>query len=132
MAGLMSPKQAIDALLQVPYAPGGSDWAAADCFGIVELWYLHVLGITVYDRGNLQPGHGSLQQGRDAATDWLPVTEPRNHCLVIMRAGRHPAGHIGIFYDGHVLHSDDSHGCVYEPANGRFIRSRITGYLVRK
>lgn len=128
----MSPSSAIDAILNVPYQRGGGSWSGIDCFGVVELWYRHVLGIEVDDRGARGPGHASVQQGRDAVQHWQEVSAPVDHCLVLMRAGRHPAGHIGIYYGGSILHSDESHGCVYEPANGPFIRPRITGYLVRK
>lgn len=129
---MMSPSQAIDALVHVPYAPGKGDMAGADCFGIVELYYRLVLGIEVTDRADHPAGHGGLQAGFDAAANWVSIQQPEDHCLVIMRAKVLLAGHIGIYHSGHVLHSDESHGCVFEPINGRFIRSRITGFLRRK
>lgn len=128
----MTPNEAVLALLSVPYVRGGKSWRGADCFGIVELWYAGVLGIEVRDRADIAPGHEGVQQGFDAVCDWRLVDSPHDHCLVIMRAGRHPAGHIGVYFDGSVLHSDVAHGCVYQPISNRLIQSRITGYLIRK
>ena len=128
----MTPDKMIDNLLTVPYVPGGGGMAGADCWGIVELWFKHVLNIDLDDRAKNAPGHGGLQAGFDAAKNWLAIKDPEDHCLVVMRAKGFEAGHIGISYNGSVLHSDESHGCVYEPATNRFIRSTITGFLKHK
>lgn len=128
----MTPAEAIDRLLMVPHVPGQGSWSGADCWGIVELWYRHVLGIEVGDRGAIDPGSDGLQVGFDAKSDWQPIEVPADHCLVILRAGRLAAGHVGIFYNGSVLHSSKGHGCVYQPITDRTIRSHLTCYLERK
>ena len=125
----MTPQAMIDALLDCPYVAGGGEIHGADCWGIVELWYLHVLGITLDDRAQHPPGHDGMQSGFDAASDWRPIDAPVNHCLVIMRAGRLEAGHVGVFFDGNVLHSDESHGCVYQSITDKWIKSKTTGFL---
>lgn len=127
----MIPNEAIDRLLLVPHAPGQGAWAAADCWGIVELWYRHVLGIDLVDRSDLPPGNESVQQWRDAGDGWERVAAPVDHAVVVMRAGMLEAGHVGVFYGGHVLHSAAGHGCVYQPISDRFIRAKTTGYLIR-
>ncbi|MGV8830350.1 MAG: NlpC/P60 family protein [Devosia sp.] len=125
----MLPSQAIDSLLTVPYAPGQGDLAGADCWGIVELWYRHVLGIEVTDRAEFPAGNEGLQAGFDARSVWQPIDEPADHCLVILRFRHLDAGHVGIFYQGSVLHSSEGHGCVYQPITHRLIRPRITRLL---
>lgn len=128
----MTPAEAIDQLILVPHVPGQGTWQGADCWGIVELWYRHVLGIDVADRGQIDPGASGLQSGFDVKSAWREVTAPADHCLVIMRAGRLAAGHVGIFYSGSVLHSSQGHDCVYQPVTDRAIRALTTCYLERK
>lgn len=126
---MMKPAQMIDALLMCPYVLGGSSMHGADCWGIVELWYSHTLGIALEDRAGHPPGHDGMQSGFDASTQWHPIEAAENDCLVIMRAGRLEAGHVGVFYDGHVLHSGEHQGCTYQPISDRWIKSKITGFL---
>lgn len=129
----MIPAEMIDALLICPYVPGGSDLHGADCWGVVELWYEHVLGVALKDRANNPPGHEGLQSGFDFALCddgvWQPIEAAEDHCLVIMRAGQLLAGHVGVFFDGRVLHSSDHQGCTYQPISDRWIRTKTTGFL---
>ena len=85
---LTEPAQMIDRLLTVPYARDRGDWAGADCWGIVELWYRHVLGIKLSERRDHPSSHEGLQAGFDLKKDWQPIDEPADHALVVMRAGR--------------------------------------------
>lgn len=128
MAGMM-PADVVSRLLAVPYAPGEGAWTGADCWGVVELWYRHVLGIDLKDRADRPPGHNSVQGWADEGLGWISISAPEDHCLVLMRAGRLSAGHVGVFYNGRVLHSAKSHGCVFQPLSDRIIRSSITGFL---
>lgn len=122
----------IDALLHCPYVPGGSEMHGADCWGIVELWYAHVLGIALDDRAGHPPGHEGMQAGFDAAGHWQAIEAAEDHCLVILRVGQLEAGHVGVFYDGHLLHSSEHQGCTYQAISDRWLRSRITRFLKLK
>lgn len=122
----------IDRLLTVPYARDRGDWAGADCWGIVELWYRHVLGIALGERRDHPSSHEGLQAGFDGKQDWQPIDEPADHALVVMRAGRLIAGHIGVYFGGSVLHTDSAHGCIYERFNAPMIRTRLTGIFRHK
>lgn len=128
----MTPDDMIDALLHVPYVRGGTEFCGADCWGVVVLWYKHVLEIELPNRANHKPGHGGLQAGFEAATNFEQIDDPTDHDLITMRAKGFDVGHIGVHYNGMILHSDESHGCVYEPITDRFIRSKITGFLRHK
>jgi len=127
----MNPKDAIDLLLAVPYVPGAGNWGGSDCWGVVELWYRHVLGVELDDRAGFPAGMKSVQAAVDTTTAWRSIEAPQDHCLVLMRAGQISYGHVGVFYDRHVLHSGEQHGCVYQPISHRAIQSMTTGYLVR-
>lgn len=132
MTGLIKPEEALLRLQRVPYACGGGAWDGSDCWGIVELWYRHVLGIELDDRGAIAPGHAGIAAGVEAMADWQWCDAPQDHCLVLMRQRRFQYGHVGIFWHGSVLHSDEHTGCVFEPLSRRHIHPRITGYLIRK
>ena len=125
----MIPADAISRLLAAPYVPGGGSWAGADCWGVVELWYRHVLGIELNDRADRPPGHDSVQAWADEGQGWRSIPAPEDHCLILMRSGRLTAGHVGIVYHNRVLHSAKSHGCVYQPLSDRLVRAMTTGYL---
>ena len=128
----VNPESMIDTLLSVPYVEDKGELSGADCWGVVELWYHHVLGISLPDRSSHPAGHDGMQAGYEAAQDWEQIETPEDHCLVIMRAGRLIAGHVGVFYGGSVLHSDERHGCVYEPISKPLIRAKTTCYLRHK
>lgn len=125
----MTPDAMINSLLSVPYAAGQGTLAGADCWGVVELWYRHVLGIEVTDRSGFPAGNEGLQAGFDARSVWKSIDAPADHCLVILRFRHLQAGHVGIYWQGSVLHSSEGHGCVYQPISHRLIRPRITRFL---
>jgi cell wall-associated NlpC family hydrolase len=128
--GAMKINDFIDQALMIPYVMGGSEMSGADCWGIVELYYKHVLDIELDNRGDIEAGHMGIQEGFDQATNWKPIDQPENHCLVALRAGRIKVGHIGVYVDGNVLHSaDEETGCVFQPISDRFIKTRITAFL---
>jgi len=128
---MMNPDAMIDMLLTVPYKLGSGDFTGMDCWGLVELWYAHGLDIELTDRGDHPSGRRGLQAGFKAARDWQIIDSPKDHCLVLMRSGELKAGHVGVFFDGHVVHTDVSHGCVYQPIDHPTIKSRITHLLER-
>ncbi|SNZ21731.1 NlpC/P60 family protein [Cohaesibacter gelatinilyticus] len=126
----MTPQDCISRLLGVRYEPAGNSFSAVDCFGVVELWYRHVLGVGVEDRSNHPPTHEGLQRGVESISNWEAVDTPQDHCLVLMQAGRLRNGHIGIYYNGHVLHADRKAGCcVCQKITDPAIQGSITGYL---
>lgn len=128
----MTPFLAIDRLLLVPHTYGAGDWTGADCWGLVELWYRHVLGIELADRAEMPAVNDSVQHWADIHAGWRPIPAPVDHSVVLMSQGRLRAGHVGIFYGGSVLHTTAAHGCVYQPITDRLIRAKSTGYLVRE
>lgn len=125
----MTPDQFIDRALAVPFRFGDGDWFGADCWGLVELWYAALKDIMLTDRVGGVAGHGALQNGVEDTIRWARVETPADHDLVLMRAGDLEAGHVGIHWQGHVLHTSERTGCVYQPMTDRTVRSRITGFL---
>lgn len=129
----MLPITLIERLQLVPHVPNGSDWRGADCWGIVCIWYRERFGIGLGERGDIAYGIDGLQQGFDARTDWTPVAVPGSDDVVVMRAakGRQviAAGHVGVHWNGLVIHSSEDTGCVAMPLASRQIRHRVTGFF---
>lgn len=128
----MACLEMIVALQNVPYAPGKGTFSGADCWGIVELWYKHVLGLVLNDRAEHPVGHKGVQSGFRCAMNWQKIDRPEDHCLVILREGGFEAGHVGVFYNGDVLHSSKAHGCVLEPLKRLLLKSQVTCFLRHK
>lgn len=124
----------IDHIQHVPHVPGEGTWLGADCWGVVELYYRHVLGIELGDRGQIEPGCAGVQEWSEARASgsidcWRELPGPVDHCLVVMRMGEMVAGHVGVFFRDRVLHSARRRGCVYQPLRDRRIACRVTSYL---
>jgi len=119
----------VSSLLLVPYVPGGRGFSGADCWGIVEIWFLRTMGIELCDRGGFEPGPDSLQVWSEASRPWNEIKEPKDDSIVTMRSGRLEAGHVGIVYDNHVMHTSSGQGPTFEPLTSRRISFRITNFL---
>lgn len=129
---MILPDDFIDRAQHVPYVEGGGSFSGADCWGIVELYYKHVLDVELLDRARFAPGCASVQAWYDTTSQWRVVTEPVAHCLVVLKAGPLPAGHVGVYFGGRVLHSTRRWGCVAPPYARRGLGSGATALLVRK
>lgn len=123
----------IPQLVGVQYRLGEGSFVAADCWGVVELYYRHVLGLELTDRSRHPSTRGGIDAWSATANDWQRIKKPEDHCLVLMRAGRLSAGHIGVYFKGQVVHASAAAGqCVCEPITDRTIQNSLTGYLRRK
>lgn len=125
--------ETIERFQTIPYMRGEGRWAGADCWGLCELWYQELYGIDLSDRGEISPGPSGLQTGYDNAADWSRVEQPIEGDLVVMSTViervKLNAGHIGIFTQGGVLHTDKNINCVWQLLTDRLISRRITGFL---
>lgn len=113
--GLVGPVELIARLQSVPHIEGRGDWDGADCWGLVEIWYRERFGVVLTDRADIPPGAAGVSEGFDRASDWFQVETPGNDDLVVMRYGRLRAGHVGVFWDGAVIHTAKAHDCVQQP-----------------
>ena len=107
---IRDPDRMIDALLVTPIVSGGKDWSGVDCWGVVELWFLHVHGIEIADRMDIAPGPDGIATGYGARSVWREADEPREHDLIVMRSVVAPRrvvrhGHCGVMTHRGVLHA---------------------------
>lgn len=120
-------RELVSRLQMVPYVEGAGSWAGMDCWGLVEIYYREWLDVELTHREGIAPGTAGLQAGFDAfAAKWEKIPTPENHCLVIMRSQGKIAGHVGVYWNGGVLHIEKLTGCVYQPFDSRVIALRVT------
>jgi cell wall-associated NlpC family hydrolase len=116
-------------LQMVPHVPGKGAWEGADCWGIVEIWYREKLGIKLPNRASIAPGPEGLSVGFAEVENFVRVDEPQDDCLAVMRAGRLAAGHVGVVWNGGVIHSQMHAGCIWQPFDNPMLKNRVTCFL---
>lgn len=122
-------KELVARLQLVPHVPGQGTWAGADCWGIVEIWYREWLGVELPNRAAIAPGPEGLAAGFREVENFVEIPKPQDHCLAVMRAGRLAAGHVGIVWNGGVIHSQRYAGCVWQRLDDTLMKLRITCFL---
>jgi cell wall-associated NlpC family hydrolase len=93
--------------LGVPFKEGGKAKDGADCGGLVQLWYLHELGIDISDHGfDRSAPHSVLFDGQSPLVSVLeddfeplrkiPDARPMRHDILLFRHRRKEPDHVGI------------------------------------
>lgn len=120
----------------VPYELDKGGLGGMDCWGLIEIWYEVMRSIPLANRGEIQGGPKGLRTGFDENTDWFEVDHPVDHDVVVMSTvvdrQKITAGHIGVFINGGVLHTEAATGCIFQGLDDRLISRRITGYFRHK
>jgi len=122
-------------LVGIPYEPHGRAYSAADCWGIVYLYYRDVLGLPIpsyvaemQDREFRPRGIGPLVDV-ERERHWIEIDAPREGDVVLMRNGRHH-NHVGIYLDGgRTLHAEGPGPSTIERLDAMHLRNRIVGYF---
>ncbi|EFO32624.1 D-gamma-glutamyl-meso-diaminopimelic acid endopeptidase CwlS [Roseibium sp. TrichSKD4] len=126
----------MDRLVGVPYVAHGRSYEAADCWGLVWLYYRDVLQVAIPDYLDamsdvtfVRSEISKVVKGGRLA-DWESVSEPKTGDVVLMRVGRSES-HVGIYLDaGRVLHSE-APGDIskIERLDGVRLRNRVCGFF---
>lgn len=77
-----------------------------DCWGLVILYYRHVLGLELNDIEGYQSKRGTIQTEAlpEAIKNWQKLSKPENHCVFLAYIGDYPC-HVGVVIDRHGLHA---------------------------
>lgn len=108
----------MDKFIGIPFVDKGRDLKGCDCFGLVELYYKHILDIEINYMSI--PCENSRRIFADflhhVSKDWVRVEEPEKHCVVALCTNdNHPdmVTHFGIMLDKkrmlHTLKKTESH-----------------------
>ena len=101
----------------IPYKWGGRSRDAVDCYGLVVLIYKDKYGVELPDWAGTEfdfRDRASAIEDVVCGGDFSPKTNPCNSDFVVCYR-RSAAYHIGLYYNGGVIHAADGIGSVYEP-----------------
>lgn len=117
MPGRLTQDEFISRAVGIPWVKWRSDWGAADCFGLLVLYFREVLGVELEGRPDADAG-----EDLSYAPGWAgwEACSPQDGAICFM-AWRHGSPtHCGVLVAGDmVLHSDGAEG---RPGNVRLTR----------
>ncbi|MGO8093230.1 C40 family peptidase [Rhizobium leguminosarum] len=119
----------------IPYVELGRTYEAADCWGVLRLYYRDVRGILLpsyieeMEGREFRRNHISPLVAGEKDQNWNEVDRPEIGDAILMRVGRDES-HVGVFIgNGQMLHSEGPHPSLIERMGDMRWRSRITGYF---
>jgi len=123
---MISVDELLAKLPLVPYERFGRDLSGMDCFGLVEYWHEHVLGIRIRDRYTQESTPAGFFQGFKDRRDWVEVEAPEDHVGAVMtgmiNGTIYKFGHCGMCYKGRVYQFSDGIGFNHAPVTARNLR----------
>lgn len=103
----------------IPYRHGGRDMAALDCYGLIKVIYAKEYGIHlpdwVTDKLDFKT-HDRIISSIVCSGEFTEIEQPSDGTIVVCYRTR-MAYHVGLFFAGGVIHSDQTMGVIYEPLN---------------
>lgn len=105
----MSKDEFLQKMIGKPWGMRAIGWDAVDCWGLVVMYYRHVLGLEFPPNNNYSSGlefSASYQFG----IQFWEQSERFNDCMFVAYNGRTPV-HVGLIINGQCLHAreDGSH-----------------------
>ena len=105
----MTQAEFIKRIILKPWVRWAADWDACDCYGLVVMYYRHVLGIELGDVPKTSLAGGI--EATDLFSGWREMVEPSLHACGFMSYRGDQPTHCGIYIGGgEVLHSFGSDG----------------------
>jgi len=115
----MNPLEYINGLIGIPYIHGGRDpKTGLDCYGLCMVVYRDLYGIELPDWQT--PDVADVKATRNIIKEftergeYTSLTVPENGCFIFCYRTR-AAHHVGLYYNGGVVHCRSGSGVVYEP-----------------
>jgi cell wall-associated NlpC family hydrolase len=125
----------IDRYMRVPFTEDGRTFEGCNCWGLFRLIYRHELGLDIpsYATTPATDIRGVARNIARDKSDWPLAAEPADYDMVLMRgvdraAGRAVDCHVGLYWQGFVLHTERATGPVLVQAGDARIRGRIVEY----
>ncbi|WP_240023962.1 NlpC/P60 family protein [Serratia marcescens] len=107
----MQKTEFIQRMIGIPWADRACAFDACDCWGLVVLYYRHVLGIELHHSAGYEAGEDFLTCYWDEVVFWHSTDTPYDDCVFVGYVGDR-AEHIGLIVDGAALHSRGEGGGV--------------------
>lgn len=98
-------------MIGVPWVNRACSPESCDCWGLVVLFYRHVIGVEIHHSTGYEAERDFLTCFTDEVVFWRASDQPVEGGVFIGYEGGHPA-HIGLIVDGRALHSRGANGAV--------------------
>lgn len=100
----MLKSEFIEKVTGVPWVDRACTFEAMDCWGLVVLYYRHVLGIEIHHAADYESGSDFLTCFEEEVIFWLDTEIFTDGGIFIAYYGAQPV-HVGLIVDGMALHS---------------------------
>lgn len=107
----MLKQQFIDVMTGKPWRDRACSFEAADCWGLVVLFYRHVLGIEIHQTPDYEAGSDFRTCFEGDVEFWSIAGRPVDCGIFIAYYGGEPK-HVGLILDGQAFHSRGDSGRV--------------------
>lgn len=109
---MMSEIDFIKKMVGVKWVDRSCTFDAADCWGLVVLYYRHVLGIELHHAEGYESGDDFITCHEGVGWQWSVTESKQSGCMVTFYQSGNPS-HVGIYLsNGKILHSRGEGGCV--------------------
>ncbi|ELN9421084.1 NlpC/P60 family protein [Enterobacter ludwigii] len=95
----------------VPWSNRACSFDAADCWGLVVMYYRHVLGIEVHQTADYESGRDFMTCYDADVVFWQRSETFCDEGIFVAWVGSQPV-HVGLIFDGRALHSRGENGHV--------------------
>ncbi|HFZ1709108.1 TPA: NlpC/P60 family protein [Citrobacter sedlakii] len=111
----MSKDDFLTRVTGIPWCNRACSFDAADCWGLVVLYYRHVLGIEIHQTPDYESGRDFLTCYDSDVVFWRRTDSFMDDGIFVAWVGSHPV-HVGLIIDGRALHSRGENGHVRSDA----------------
>lgn len=129
-------REFLEKIMRIPYKKCGRSYAGADCYGIVYLAFNDLLGIPLKPFDLIEPDDAPAVSDaiKVQSETWLPVEpdQTRTFDVVVLRSAYKSDGalrgadiHMGMAWDGRLLHTEERNGPMHIPFSHASVRNRI-------
>lgn len=107
----MSKEEFLSRVLGIPWKNRACTFEAADCWGLVTLYYRHVLGIEIHQTPDYEAGCDFLTCYDADVVFWQREDSFIDDGIFVAWIGSNPV-HVGLIIDGRAIHSRGDNGHV--------------------
>ncbi|MEG0868181.1 MAG: NlpC/P60 family protein [Hafnia sp.] len=107
----MSKEEFLSRVLGIPWKNRACTFEAADCWGLVTLYYRHVLGIEIHQTPDYEAGCDFLTCYDADVVFWQREDSFIDDGIFVAWVGSNPV-HVGLIIDGRAIHSRGDNGHV--------------------
>ncbi|MFS7382866.1 NlpC/P60 family protein [Rahnella inusitata] len=107
----MLNQEFIDVMDGKPWKNRSCGFDACDCWGLIALYYRHVLGVNIHHADDYECGREFLTCYQGEIVFWRQSAAPSDACMFVAYEGQHPK-HVGLILGGQAFHSRGESGHV--------------------